>query len=209
MESDRFTLTEYEKASLKNIWENCSKNAVEGFSGTLSRKIRIESFSIETMVLNDVPKMLDPEDTSTTVFWVPIKGKINGAVILCSAYYDILKMADMLLKMEMGHYKEINEENISVINDLVYIIVGYYMDFLVKLFEIKMEKPSWSISPYKMLEFIELGNVYRERIEVLVFQTKFLITDEDIKGNIVMIFRREMAESILRALSSRVVSSLI
>lgn len=202
MVSERFVLSEVEKSSLKTMWANCSKKAVRGFSGTIKREIGIESISLKIMVLNDVPKMLNPEDANTTVFWVPIKGDVEGVVILSSAYYDILKMADALLKREIGYYKEINEENISVINDLVYIIVGYYMDFLIKLFKIKLGTPSWSISPYKMLEFLELGNIYKEKIEVLIFQTEFLIPEGNIKGNIVLIFKREMAESVMRALGT-------
>lgn len=202
-----YDTTENDKTPLKNMWTFCSKNAIKALSATLNKKMVLGSVSVKSMMLDKVPSMLNPKDTKTTVFWTPLEDGISGVMLINSSYNDILKMADMLLKKEIGYYKTINEESEPIINELIKVIAGYYMDTFVKLFNIKLKESSWSTNPYSVIEFLGMGNVYREKIEVLVLNTKFIIPEEGIKVNTIALFKNEFTDKIINTINTRMAAS--
>jgi chemotaxis protein CheY-P-specific phosphatase CheC len=191
------SLSKVERKKLNDLWISCSANAVKALSQTLSREVELKSFSTKFMLINDVPKLMNPEDITTTVVWMRIGGEIGGVIVLCCSLSSMLKLADMLLHKEIGYFKDLSDENMAVINELGNIVAGYYMDTLVKLFSLKLEKPSLSTNPHKAIEFFGLGEVYREKIDVLLFESSFSIPEHTIEGKVILLFREELKEMIL------------
>ncbi len=191
------SLSKVERKKLNDVWISCSANAVKALSDTLSREVELKSFSTKFMLINDVPKLMNPEDITTTVVWMRVGGEIGGVIVLCCSLSNMLKLADMLLHKEIGYFKDLSDENMTVINELGNIVAGYYMDKLVKLFSLKLEKPSLSTNPYSAIEFFGLGEVYREKINVLLFESCFSIPEHTIEGKVILMFREEMKEMIL------------
>ena len=196
------SLSKAERKKLNSVWISCSAKAVKALTQTLGREVELKSFSTKFMLINDVPNLLNPEDITTTIVWMRVVGEINGVIVLCSSLSNIMKLADILLHKEIGHFKDLSEENMTVINELGNVVAGYYMDTLVKLFNLQLEKPKLSVNPYRAIEFFGLGEVYRGKINVLLFESDFSIPQHTIDGEVILLFREELKGIILPRLFS-------
>jgi chemotaxis protein CheC len=191
---------------LKSMWISCSNKVATALSEMINKEVKITSSSMKILLINEIPKLLNPEDITTTIVYTQLLGTIKGVIVISSPLENILKMADMLLHKKIGHYKDLSDENVPVIKELGNILAGYYISGLNKLFETKYEwtPPNLSVYPYRAIEDFSFGQVYKEEIYVLMFKAGFHIKEENIREDILLLFKRESIEKILELISRKV-----
>jgi len=191
---------------LKNMWVSCSEKAAKALSEMINKKVEISSTSLKLMRINEVPKLLNPEDATTTIIFTQLIDPIKGVIILSTPLKNILKMADIFLHKRLGFFKDLRDENLPVIKEFASILTGYYITTLNELLEIKYRysAPFLYVNPYRAIEKFGLGSVYKEKIYVLTFKVSFKITEEEIKKDVVLLFGEDSIKQLLEKISKKI-----
>ncbi|MEM5879072.1 MAG: hypothetical protein QXU74_01085 [Candidatus Aenigmatarchaeota archaeon] len=204
--ANRIELPKLEEEILKKMWSSCSQLAANALKEMIRREVVVSPSSIKILRLNEIPRLLNPEEISTTVFFIKIKNNMNGVILLSSPLKHILKMADIFLKKEMGYFKDLSDENLPVLRELSNILCGYFIDAFQKLFNKKytLSEPYLSVNPFRAIEDFEFDHVYLEDIYALVFIAALKIPKEKIEQKIVLVIRSDYIKNLLDMLSEKV-----
>ncbi|VVB60089.1 Uncharacterised protein [uncultured archaeon] len=188
---------------IKDMWISCSSETAKALSETINSKVEVNSASPDILLINGVPKLLNPNNTATIVLWVKTLGNVSGVVVLSSTLKDMLALADRLLKKERGYFKDLSKENTSVIKELADLIAGYFVTALNKLLNTTygLTPPKLSVNLYRAIEEFGLGKVYTEEVRVLMLKASFGIIEENIKLDMVVLFRKENVEKIVELIN--------
>jgi chemotaxis protein CheY-P-specific phosphatase CheC len=202
----KLKIPKLESNILKNMWVSCSNKTAKAFSEMINRKVNVSSTSLKIVLINEVPQLLNLEDITTTVVFMQLLGSIKGVLILSSPLKNILKIADIFLHREPGHFKDLSDENLPVIKELASILAGYYATTLNKIFDTnyQLSTPFLYVNPYRAIERFGFGSVYKEEIRVLSFKASFDIAQEGIKNDIILLFREDSTEKIVETVSNKV-----
>lgn len=202
----KISLPKIESKLLKKMWLSCSEVTAKALKEMINKEVKVSSSFLKVLLLNEVPKLLNPEKISTTIFFIKLKNAVNGVILLSSSLKDILRMADIFLKKEKGYFKDLSDENLPVLKELANILSGYFINILQKLFNTKyvLSEPFLSVNPFRAIEEFELGQVYKEEIYTLVFLSEFEIPEERIKQKIVLLFKSDDIRKILDLISEKI-----
>lgn len=195
-----------ERKALIDLMRNCTEEAVKALSEMINRKVEITSTSAEIMRINNISNLMNPNDVTTTVLFTKLADGIPGVVFLSSPLKDILRMADIFLHKEPGHFNGLSDENTSVIKEFAFIIMGYYVSTLNKILCTKyaMSAAELSVNPYRVIEDFGMGAIYTEEVLVLALGTRFEISaggsheKENIKEDIFVLFKNDDARLIIK-----------
>ena len=181
-------LSDSEKNALNELWGVCSSGAVYALTGTLGRDVKLTEQSVEQMLLNDVPAFVNKDGSENLMIYLKLSGVVKGVAAISAAPSNILALADMLLHKEIGTFKTLDDKNFSVVNELLNIMTGYYVDALIARISGKIitHEPISSVNPYKAIDDFGLGETFKE-INVLVFENKFVIPDIPVTGRTFLI----------------------
>ena len=69
--------------------------------------------------------------------------------------------------------------------------------FCLECSDVHPEEPEVSVNAYKVIEFLGLGSPFKENLPVVLFMSKFFVPEVEIKGRILMIFKREHTHKIV------------
>ena len=199
-------LPKFEVNILKNMWVSCSNQTAKALSEMLNKKVKTSSISPKVLLINKIPKLLNPRDVSTTILYMQLIDTVKGVIVISSPLKNILRMADIFLRKESGYFKDLSDENIPVIKELASVLAGYYVTALNNSFgtNYELSEPFLSVNPYRAIEDFDFGPVYVEEIHVLMFKTSFNIAQEGIKKDIILLFREESTKELLEMISSKI-----
>lgn len=188
---------------LESMWISCSRKTARALSETINSRVEVGAGSLEVLLINSVPKLLNPHSLETIVLWNKIVGSAGGVVVISSSLRDILGLADILLHKERGYFRDLSRENTSVIKELGDMLAGYSITALNEILgtTYALSEPKLSVNPYRAIESFELGKVYTEEIYVLVFRSRLEAAGENIRLDNMMLFKKENARKILELLS--------
>lgn len=193
------TLDDYRKmVLLEDIWKESAVKSTDAFSKTINKEIEIVKNTVKIISVKELSELLKASSLESTVSWNRISGGIYGAFLLSATAGDILKLADILLHKETGHFKDLNNENVSVITTVTTLIADYYMDTLVNLFgkKIKLEKAHLSTNVYKATEYFVDKDAYDKNEDLLIFETDFLIPENNFNGKTILFFLEKSVKKI-------------
>ncbi len=195
---------------LKNMLDNCSNDVATALSEMTNCKVDVSSTSLDILLLNDVPKLLNPNELTTTVLFMKLKGDINAVILLAAPLKNILKMADIFLHKEPGYFQDLSDENVSVVKEFAHILAGYYITALNSVLRenYELSVPLLSVNPHRAIEEFGFGFVYTENIEILALKASLNVCPEEtncrekINEEIVILFKKNTIKKILRKLKS-------
>jgi len=190
---------------LNNMWNVCTSEVVQALSEMMEKEVKIKSTSLKIAVLNDLPKLINSREPSSTLVYMKLKDSIKGIVLICTSLKNMLNLIETIMHKKIGYYGALSNENIPVICELGYILSGYYISSLIKLFgeAINWEKPVLSTNPARAIEDFDLGPVYKEKIYVLMFKAVLHILPKPIELQVVLLFREEDVNKILETISEK------
>jgi len=190
---------------LKKVWISSTEKAAKALSEMIQRDVKVVSTSFRITLLNNLPKLINSRRVTTTIVYNQIKDDIKGVMLLSSSLRGILKLVEILLHKKIGYYKVLSDENIPVIRELWNVVSGYYLSFLVKLFErgLSWERPTISTNPGRAIENFNFGPVYKKKIYVLTFSSVIAIPRE-VAVQIVLLFKKESMDKLLEAISEKI-----
>ncbi len=191
---------------LGNLWESISYNTMLALSQTLGKNVSLSDSKALLDDMENVPHLLNPNNSSVAVVIVPIKGA-KGVIFFSSDQNSMLKLGDLLLHIPLGSSKGFNSNNMSSIKELGNILAGYYAEGFLKLMDMasfKIEQPSLIVNEYRAIENSGLGNVYKNKYKVLLFNLEFSVTEITVKARMLLVFRQDLAERIYESIIKKV-----
>ncbi len=190
-------LSDTEKNALDEMWGASSSGAIQALAGTLGRDVQLIKQNTEQMLLNDVPAFVNKDGSENLMIYLKLSGVVKGVVALSAVPSNILALADLLLHKEIGTFKTLDDKNFSVVNELLNIMTGYYVDALVARISgrIITHEPTSSVNPYKAIDDFGLGETFNE-IKVLVFENKFTIPDIQVNGKTFLILSEKALKKL-------------
>ncbi|MBR9678906.1 MAG: hypothetical protein GON13_01435 [Nanoarchaeota archaeon] len=187
---NNFTLSDGANKLLNDVWSASSSRAVQALSQTLSKDAFVKSSKTKLSNMKEIPSLLNPNNSSITVVSIPIQNDLVGTIFLVFEQSSVLAFSDMLLKHEIGSAQQLDNQNMSVIRELGNTMAGFFVEGFIKLFDDKiiLKKPKIGVNEYRILEGSALGNVYQYDIDVLLFETNFLIKGTGFSGRLLTVF---------------------
>lgn len=200
----------YKSQLLGVFWNKTLNDALDALSKMIRKKIKILSSSIEIQLINDVPKSINPKEISTTLVYTKIVGKQSFVIITSFSLKHFLRLIEILLNKKIDYYEALNDENTNLVIELGNIIDGYFISSLNKLFDTKFkcEPPELSVSPYRVIEDFNFGDIYKKKVYVISFKSEFKVENENIEGKIFLLTDENIIDNILNAISKKVVLEL-
>lgn len=197
---------EYKFQLLRVFWEDCVYDALNALSKMIREDVRAEKSSIDVELINDIPKLMNPKEITTNLIYTVVENHLKCAIIFCSPLEHLLKLADILLNKKIDFYDAMNEENKSVILELGMIVNGYLASALNNLFSTKFRYKLTGISSnsYRAIENFGFGNMYTDKIDVLMFRNDFSIEREGIEGKLFLLTENKI-DIFLGAISKKIV----
>jgi len=199
-------LPTYKIQMLNIFWSSCVNNALEALSLMIRKNVKLLKSSVNIELINNIPKLMSPEEVTTTLVYTTIAGQFKGVIITSSSLKGFLKLMDILLNKETNYYDALNEENKSSIIELGGIINGYFITSLNRLFNSKFdcERPMLSVNPYRAVEYFNFGNLYVEKINVLTFHSNFNVEDVNIQGKLILLLEESKTDMLLETISQNI-----
>ncbi|VVB60088.1 Uncharacterised protein [uncultured archaeon] len=210
---EKISVPESERRVLEDKLTVCSNNTAKALYQMINAKVDAFPAELRVAMIDEIPRLLNPYDVTTTVLSDKIIGTSNSLIILSAPLKDIVKIADIFLHKERGYFKDITNENVHVIKEFVNILAGYYATALNELLDTSYttSEPFLSVDPYRVLEsdphklvrnlgFCAAGE---EESSALVFETDFNIPEYDVKMKITLLAGKEDAKNIIRAIGSK------
>jgi len=195
-------LTKIEEETLNNMMSEFSKETANALSAMINKKVELSSASSKITLINDIPRLLNPEGSATTMIFTKLSGGIRCVVVLSSTLKNITKLANLLLHKPEGYFEKLGTENTSAIKELADILIGYYITGLNHALnaEYHSTMPIISLNPVRSIEEFGFGPIYTEQIHVLMLKASFSIPEENIKKEMTIIFKKESLERLFEKL---------
>jgi len=186
-----------EEIILKDTVKNITKIAAQALSETINKKIELSEPRIKIISIKDLQKDFYPYEEHPIAVWMFLKNQTTNTILLMSKEENFLKIADILLHKEIGYYKGLSNENISVIKQICELIAGYFIDAEIKLFaeNLEFKKTEVSVNPSKAVEYFGFKDVYSQTF--LVLETLIKIKEYDLEIKIFLIFKSSMKDRII------------
>ncbi len=191
-------LSDSEENALNEMWGASSYGAISALASTLGKDVKLIDPCVKQMLLNDVPGAINAGESGNIIIYLKLSGAVKGVAAISAEPSNILALADMLLHKEIGTFKTLDNQNFSVVNELLNILTGYYVDALVARIsgKINMREPTYSVNPYKAIDDFGLGETFNE-IKVLVFENKFVIPDVQVHGKTFLILSEKVLKKFM------------
>jgi len=66
------------------MWVSCSDQTAKALSEMLNKKVKTSSISPKILLINKIPKLLNPRDVSTTILYTQLIGTVKGVIVISS-----------------------------------------------------------------------------------------------------------------------------
>lgn len=202
-------LPAYKNRILNTFWCSCVNDALNALSLMIRKNIKLMKSSVNIELINNIPKLMNPEEISTTLVYTRAYDHLNYVVITSFSLKHFLRLIDILLNKKINYYEALSEENKSSVIELGNIINGYFISSLNNLFDIKFKykEPELSVNPYRAIENFKFGDIYREKINALTFISNFKVEwslVEDIEGKIILLTEEDKVDTMLEVISKKI-----
>jgi len=146
--------------------------------------------------------------TAMIVVSLPVRGKVEGEVLLMFSQEDAFNLCDLLFKREPGTTKEITELNKSALQELGNIICGTYFSSLANHVKIRIVEHMAQITfgePFETMLDRIIERLTPNQDDVTALETEFNFSMPAFKGHLfksyfLVIFQTAQLEMILNAL---------
>ncbi len=117
---------------LTTITSEGIKNAADGFSGMIGRKIEVSNPSLELVPLLTIPEIVGgPEDDAVGVY-LRFEGDMPGQIMMIIPYQKALELADLLMDAPAGETKQLGTLERSALGELGNLCGSFFLNSLAK-----------------------------------------------------------------------------
>ena len=203
--SEKTQLSDDELHNVEKKLVVCSKDIIKAVLEMINLDVNITKCSLSVVKFHDVPKQLNIYDESVVMIYNGIVGADGGTIIVYAPVNEMARITEIFLHKERGYFRDLSDENISVIKEFSTIVADYYITALNSMSGSKyaISKPSLSTGLYKVRlkikEHVSINSSDIEQNYFLAFQTDFCIGKNAMNLNTLLLLSTDDVKKLFLA----------
>lgn len=117
---------------LKTIAGEGIKNAANGFSGMLGRKIEVSEPALELVPLLTIPKVVGSPENDAVGVYLRFEGDMPGQIMMIVPHHKALELADLLIGLPPGTTKQLGSLERSALGELGNLCGSFFLNSIAK-----------------------------------------------------------------------------
>lgn len=188
----------------KDLWPTLVKkglvNAVSGLTQMVGQEISATSSSSRRILGKDVPELFGGVETEAIMVYVGITGSSTGHMAVIYSPQTAFEMVDMLLGMEQGSTKDLEEMEESALAEMGNIIGSFFLNALVLEtgLDLRPSPPAVMFDMVGAILDIVLAEISAESDDVMLVETTFGTADKQIDGTFLVMPTPELMNILLK-----------
>lgn len=198
------TLTDRQLRILKIALNKGMAGATKALSEMIARELTVSAVHVEFIPINQVPDMIGGADIGVTSVYLGVEGDIAGHMMLMMSLPSANSLADILLEKAPGETVELDEMDISALEEVGNITGSFFLAALVDHAEldVRPSPPSCAVDMAGALLSSVLADVSKAAEQVLTMETIFAVSDQQIKGFFFLFPNPESLNILLNAIGA-------
>jgi len=117
---------------LKTIASEGIKNAADGFSGMLGRRIEVSEPDLELVPLLTIPKVVGSPENDAVGVYLRFEGDMPGQIMMIVPYQKALELSDLLIGLEAGTTEQLGSLERSALGELGNLCGSFFLNSIAK-----------------------------------------------------------------------------
>ena len=109
-----------------------SKNAADGFSGMVGRRIEVSNPEIELVPLLTIPKIVGGLEDDAVGVYLRFEGDMMGQIMMIIPHQKALELVDLLMGLEKGTTKHLGSLERSALGELGNLCGTFFLNSIAK-----------------------------------------------------------------------------
>jgi chemotaxis protein CheC len=201
-----------QEEKLQKIHEEACLKSSAALARLIGQQTIIDITNAKAKRVKDLVPTIDLDKaamkTTMTIVRLPVRGEVEGEVLLMFSQEDAFNLCDLLFKREPGTTKEITELNKSALQEFGNIICGTYFSSLANGVKIRIVEHMAQITfgePFETMLDQIIGKLTPNRDDVTALETEYKFIVPAFKGHLfksyfLVIFQTAQLEMILNTL---------
>lgn len=176
--------------------------AADALSKMLSKKISLYAPDVVFKSIEGVTNLMGGANAGIASIYVQVEGDIDGHIMLFMNLKSACTLADILLEKQKGETKDLDEMDISALEEVGNIASSYFLKSLTDHSKLNIlpSPPSCMVDMVGAVLSSIIADVSKTTDHVLVMETIFLISSRQIKGYFFLFPKPQSLNSLLKAL---------
>jgi chemotaxis protein CheC len=111
------------------------KNAADGFSGMVGRKIEVSSPKLELIPLLTIPKVVGCLEDDAVGVYLRFEGDMQGQIMMIIPHQKALELADLLMRLPQGTTHHLGSLERSALGELGNLCTSFFLNSIAKTAE--------------------------------------------------------------------------
>ena len=117
---------------LNTIASEGIKNAADGFSGMVGRRIEVSNPEIELVPLLTIPKIVGGLEDDAVGVYLRFEGDMTGQIMMIIPHQKALELVDLLMGLEKGTTKRLGSLERSALGELGNLCGTFFLNSIAK-----------------------------------------------------------------------------
>lgn len=117
---------------LNTIASEGIKNAADGFSGMIGRRIEVSNPEIELVPLLTIPKIVGGLEDDAVGVYLRFEGDMMGQIMMIIPHQKALELVDLLMGLEKGTTKHLGSLERSALGELGNLCGTFFLNSIAK-----------------------------------------------------------------------------
>lgn len=117
---------------LNTIASEGIKNAADGFSGMVGRRIEVSNPDIELVPLLTIPKIVGGLEDDAVGVYLRFEGDMTGQIMMIIPHQKALELVDLLMGVEKGATKHLGSLERSALGELGNLCGTFFLNSIAK-----------------------------------------------------------------------------
>lgn len=187
---------------LKEIGNIGAGNAATAMAQLLNKKIDMNVPKVNILPIEGIPQEFGNLEDLVAAIYMRLSGKITGNILFIMEESDALKLLNILTGQTTESISQLNEMQQSAMLEIGNIITGSYLSALSDFVKLPMltSVPAISIDMLGAVLSTPLIEMYYQGDTALLIETKFLDSEDHLKGYFILIPDPQSIQTVFESL---------
>ncbi|PLX28368.1 hypothetical protein C0581_02465 [Candidatus Parcubacteria bacterium] len=199
-------LTQEEVDQLKEITNIGAGNAATALSHMLGKKIGMTVPDSFVGGITDVQRMLGKTEDTVVATFLKVHGDLEGAMVMILPPKSAIDFVDILTKEKIKDIKELQQKDLSAIQEMGNILLGASITALNKFLDMTMihSIPDVAVDMLGAVMDEILVEIGSDTEEILAFRINLHLEGKKVGGDLYYLFDPNSSSKILKMTSKKV-----
>lgn len=182
-------ISEMAMDAMREISSIGSGNAATALSSVLDKRVKMTLPEVKVLGFNEAVRKLGGPETIVAATLVQMSGEINGIMLFLQRIDFINIVLESVSLMPIKDYSELNEFDVSALNEVGNIIISTYVNAVTKFTDISvtLSVPAIAINMLGGLLSVPMAELGEQTDKIMVLDGKFHCDDKEVYCGLLML----------------------